>query len=132
VLDASAMIAYLRGEPGADRVESAFSGNSGPPCIAHAINLCEVYYKFMRASGEDDARSAIRDLKSVGLTLTDLLDEPFWRDVGRYKATLNSLPLADCFVVALANRLDTDVMTADHPDFDPIAEQGICRVTFIR
>lgn len=45
---------------------------------------------------------------------------------------MSSIPLADCFVVALANRLDADAMTADHPDFDPIAENGICRVTFIR
>ncbi len=126
------MIAYLRGEPGADVVERALAKDGGPPCIAHAINLCEVYYKFMRASGEIRARSAIQDLVSEGLVTADLLDQPFWMDVGRYKATHTSLPLADCFVVALANRLDTDVMTADHPDFDPIAEQGVCRVTFIR
>ncbi len=126
------MIAYLRGEPGADVVERALGANSGLPSIAHAINVCEVYYKFMRASGEDEARSAVQDLKSVGLAITDLLDEPFWQDVGRHKANLGSLPLADCFVVALANRLDAEVMTADHPDFDPVAEQGICRVTFIR
>jgi len=38
------------------------------------------------------------------------------------------VPLADCFVVALANRTDAEVVTADHPDFDPIEEQGNCRV----
>jgi predicted nucleic acid-binding protein len=125
------MIAYLRGETGADVVESALSGDSGP-CLAHAINLCEVYYKFVRVSGEAVATSAIRDLKDIGLIVRVDLDEAFWRDVGRHKATVGSVPLADCFVVALANRLDAEAMTADHPDFDPIAEEGICRVTFIR
>jgi predicted nucleic acid-binding protein len=125
------MIAYLRGETGADVVESALSGDGGP-CLAHAINLCEVYYKFMRASGEAVAKSAIEDLKDIGVFVSVDLDEAFWQDVGRHKATIASVPLADCFVVALANRLDAQVMTADHPDFDSIAEQGICRVTFIR
>lgn len=126
------MIAYLRGEPGADVVERALSANGGPPCVAHAINVCEVYYKFMRASGQDEARSAIEDLKNMRLAVTGILDQTFWMAVGEHKATITSLPLADCFVVALANRIDGQAMTADHPDFDPIAEQGICRVSFIR
>lgn len=125
------MIAYLRGEPGADVVESALSGNSGG-CIAHAVNLCEVYYKFVRVSGEAVATAAIRDLQDTGVVARADLDEPFWQDVGRHKATIGRVPLADCFVVALANRIDGEAMTADHPDFDPIDAQGICRVTFIR
>lgn len=131
MLDASAIIAYLRGETGADVVESALVGDGGP-CVAHAINLCEVYYKFVRASGEAVAKSAIQDLRDTGVFVREDLDEPFWQDVGRHKATIASVPLADCFVVALANRLDAEAMTADHPDFDPISDRGICRVTFIR
>lgn len=42
VLDASAMIAFLRGETGADIVERALDTNSGSLCTAHAINVCEV------------------------------------------------------------------------------------------
>lgn len=126
------MVAYLRGEPGADVVERALGVNGGPPCRAHAINVCEVYYKFMRASSENDARSAIQDLKDMGLIVSEDLDEAFWKDVGKYKAAIGSIPLADCFVVALANRLKVEAITADHPDFDPIDKQGICRVTFIR
>ncbi len=125
------MIAYLRGEPGADVVESALMGDGGP-CTAHAINLCEVYYKFVRASGEAVAKSAIQDLRDIGGYVRTDLDQPFWQDVGRYKAAIGSMPLADCFVIALANRFDGEAMTADHPDFDPISDRGICRVTFIR
>ncbi len=126
------MIAYLRGETGADIVDHALDANGGPLCMAYAINLCEVYYKFMRASGEVTARSAIQDLIGMGLVVSEDLDEAFWQAVARYKATIESLPLADCFVVALANSTDFEVLTADHPDFDPIAEQAICRVRFIR
>lgn len=102
-------------------------------CVAHAVNLCEVYYKAWGRSGEDGANSAIRDLKDMGLIAREDLDEVFWRDVGLHKASLkNSIPLADCFVVALANRLLAEAVTADHPDFDPVKERGLCRVTFIR
>ncbi len=100
---------------------------------AHAINLCEVYYKAVRrCSGVGAAESAVQDLRDQGLVVREELDEAFWREVGQHKASVSSIPLADCFVVALANRLDADAMTADHPDFDPIAENGICRVAFIR
>lgn len=125
------MLAYLRDETGAETVE-ALLVDDNESCVAHAVNLCEVYYKWLRAAGESVARSAIHDLTADGLVVREDLDEAFWLEVGGHKATMRSVPLADCFVVALANRLDAKAVTADHPDFDPISEQGICRVTFIR
>ena len=41
VIDASALIAFLRDEPGADVVENVLSAPD--KCYAHALNLCEVY-----------------------------------------------------------------------------------------
>ena len=49
VLDASAMIAFLRGEPGADAVAEILL-DSESQCHAHALNLCEVFYDFERAA----------------------------------------------------------------------------------
>lgn len=126
------MIAYLRDETGADIVQDLLVDDT-ELCMAHAINLCEVYYKLVRYTDEEEVRSAIQDLlKAKGLVVREDLDEAFWLDVGRHKAVMGSVPLADCFVVTLANRTDAEVVTADHPDFDPIEEQGICRVRFIR
>jgi predicted nucleic acid-binding protein len=126
------MIAYLRDETGADIVQDLLFDNT-ELCMAHAINLCEVYYKLVRYTDEDEVRSAIQDLlEAKGLVVREDLDEAFWIDVGRHKAAIGSVPLADCFVVALANRTDAEVVTADHPDFDPMEEQGLCRVKFIR
>jgi predicted nucleic acid-binding protein len=126
------MIAYLRDETGADIVQDLLFDNT-ELCMAHAINLCEVYYKLVRYTNEDEVRSAIQDLlEAKGLVVREDLDEAFWIDVGRHKAAIGSVPLADCFVVALANRTDAEVVTADHPDFDPMEEQGLCRVKFIR
>jgi len=125
------MIAYLRGEPGADSVERRLQ-NDSEPCAAHAINLCEVYYHALRRSGLEAANSAVRDLREQGLVVRDDLDEEFWQDVGFHKARMGWLPLADCFVVVLANRLDATAITADHGDFDRVAEHTLCRVEFIR
>ena len=124
------MLAYLRAEPGADEVEDLLGGDE--PCMAHAVNLCEVYYNLRRYEKEREVRSAIQEFGDWGLILREDLDESFWLDVGNHKAAMRSIPLADCFVVALARRADAEAVTADHPDFDPIAEQGICRVSFIR
>ena len=41
VLDASAMIAFLRDEPGAEIVAEVFVDPESH-CYAHALNLCEV------------------------------------------------------------------------------------------
>jgi predicted nucleic acid-binding protein len=125
------MLAYLRGETGADVVELALSSN-GEPCMAHAINVCEVYYKIMMASDEDRASSAVQDLKDMGLVVREDLYEAFWQDVGLCKASINGIPLADCFVVTLANSLGAEAMTADHGDFGRIKERGLFRVRFIR
>jgi uncharacterized protein with PIN domain len=66
VLDASAMIAFLRDEPGANVVGEALA-DSASQCYAHALNLCEVFYDFHRASGRSDALQAIADLARVGV-----------------------------------------------------------------
>lgn len=53
VLDSSALIAYLRDEPGADTVEQQIVNAvaAGQTCFAHAVNLCEVFYDFHRSDG---------------------------------------------------------------------------------
>lgn len=60
VLDACAIIAFLRNEAGADIIEELLLEPNND-CFVHAINLCEVYYDFLRVSGELVAKSAIHD-----------------------------------------------------------------------
>ena len=91
----------------------------------------------MRRSGEDAAVSAIRAFQGQGLEVSNYLSERFCREVARHKAGMSNVPLADWFVVVLTNQLNaaglnTEAVTADHLDFDPIAERGLCQVVFIR
>ncbi|MCA1612900.1 MAG: type II toxin-antitoxin system VapC family toxin [Acidobacteria bacterium] len=130
VLDACAMIAFLRGEAGADVVENALLDTNNQ-CMAHAINLCELYYDFHRAGGESVADGALVDMRTLGLAGRDDFDEPFWKEAGKLKAA-GKISLADCFAVTLTNRVGGTLLTSDHHELDRVAAAGICSVTFIR
>jgi predicted nucleic acid-binding protein len=131
ILDASAIIAYLRGEPGADAI-SVLLVDPTHECLVHALNLCEVYYDFYRANGETAARDAMGDVLSLGVQLRNDLSIEFWQAAGALKATIRRISLADCFAVTLAQSLSGTVLTSDHHEFDPLAAQGICAFAFIR
>jgi PIN domain nuclease of toxin-antitoxin system len=117
--DACAVIAYLRDEPGAEIVE-ALLASEPPICHIHALNLCEVYYDFLRATGEDVASSAIDQLRAAGLIIHDDMDEAFWQQAGRYKVSFR-MSLADAFCASLAERYGAVIVTSDRKEFDPIA-----------
>ena len=131
VLDACAIIAYLRGEPGADEV-SAILFDPAHVSLAHALNLCEVYYNFYRANGEMAARNSINDVFALGVQLRNDLSAQFWQGAGALKALHRRISLADCFAVALTQAVGGTVLTSDHHEFDPLAERGFCALTFIR
>ena len=124
------MIAFLRGEPGADVVENALL-DATSDCMAHAINLCEVFYDFYRDSGESAAKGAIADLSTVGVTERDDFSQTFWMEVGRLKAQGKS-SLADCFAITLTNRTGGTLLTSDHHEMDRIVAAGLCNIAFIR
>jgi PIN domain nuclease of toxin-antitoxin system len=130
VVDASAMIAFLRNEQGADVVRASLKQDPSG-WFAHSVNVCEVFYFLLRHGDETTARSAIEDLRSIGLRIRDDMDEAFWQQVGRYKASFH-VSLADAFAMSLGERMGADVLTSDRKDFEPVAKAGLCRVRFFR
>jgi len=130
VFDACALIAFLRGEPGSEVVEALLVERRGQ-CHAHAINLCEVYYDFLRASGEATAQQAVADLLTAGVLPDETLSPALWQAAGRWKVR-HRVSLADAFALALAAMLDAELVTSDHHELDPIAASNEARVRFIR
>lgn len=130
VLDASAIIAWLRNEPGAGVVDNAVR-DVNSQCFVHAINLCEVYYDAYRRSGVSRADSVVSDLAAVGVVERGDMDQAFWKDAGKLKAG-GGISLPDCLGVALTNRVGGTFLTADHGELDKVAAAGICSITFIR
>lgn len=131
VLDASAMIAFLRGESGADEVADILL-DSESQCYAHALNLCEVFYDFERAAGRQEAMKAVADLAMLGVIADASLTPAVWQAAGTLKARLRRISLADCFAIELADRLRATILTSDHHEFDALADQTECQIRFIR
>lgn len=106
VLDASALLAWMQDEEGADAVEEALA--AGARC--GAANWSEVAQKVLAAGRDWELVRALLASYELGV-------EP----VGTYEAEWaarrwragEGLSLADRLCLALAERLDTDVLTAD-------------------
>lgn len=105
VLDASAVLAFLRDEPGADLVEDALATGVVP-----APNWSEVVQKVRRASVEADRVMA--QLLAVGIEVEPLLrvDAELAADIW---SACPELSLADRCCLAVAARLEVPVLTAD-------------------
>ena len=125
------MIAYLRAEQGGAVVRDILRDPANQ-CLAHAINLCEVYYDFHRAEGEAVAEQALRDLEAAGVTRREDISPAFCQAAGALKAVRRRISLADCFAVTLAKAVGGVLLTSDHHEFDPLADSGKHTIVFIR
>lgn len=131
ILDACAIIAFFRNEPGGSVVREILADETILH-FAHAVNVCEAYYILSRTGDEERVRQALDGLVVQGLMIREDMDIAFWRQAGRYKATIHRVSLADCFAITLANRIGGELVTSDHRELDPVAANGTCRVRFIR
>jgi predicted nucleic acid-binding protein len=124
------MIALLNGESGGSVVRQLLAENPGV-CYAHAMNLAEVYYVFLRRGGRGAAENAIQDLLNIGIILRDDLDPALWKDAASLKGQ-HSIALPDGLCLALAKRIGGTAVTTDHKEFDPLVHLGIVPIEFIR
>lgn len=120
VLDTSALLAYLRCEPGKDRIDQILTG-SDYVCAMHAANVIELYYKTAEKSGPLDAEKLFQGFGEFGITVYECMNTAFQLRCGVLKTIFPSLSLADTMVVALAEMLNGTVLTSDK-EFDRVAE----------
>ncbi|HXV04985.1 MAG TPA: type II toxin-antitoxin system VapC family toxin [Solirubrobacterales bacterium] len=107
VLDSWALLAYLRDEPAAPRVEEAWLGEGAAIC---SLNLGEALYIQTRERGARDAKSGIESARAR-LTVVDP-DWPLIAAAAGIKAR-GGLSFADAFCLATAMRLDAPLWTGD-------------------
>lgn len=106
VLDASAILAFVRGEDGADVVETELRNASR----CSAANWSEVAQKVRAADRDWGLVRAL--LISYGLRVESVeVDDAEW--AARRWARGEGLSLADRLCLALAERVDEPVLTAD-------------------
>ncbi len=142
LLDACALIAYLRDEPGAERVEAILLAGSDPVWI-HSINLAEVYYGALVRDGENPAKQMLTEVAQLGIVIREDVTEPVWKGAAECKWIIKEETrrpesqqkdgsFADCFCAAYAKFNNAEVVTTDHGEFDFLTRVNFCRAQFIR
>ncbi len=106
VLDASAMLALLREEPGADAVERAMDGS-----MMSCVNLAEVLQKAEQHAV--DVEGLEYDLEALGVRLS-AFDTASARSSAELWSAGRGLSLGDRACLALASSIDGVALTADH------------------
>jgi PIN domain nuclease of toxin-antitoxin system len=107
VLDSSALIALVRGEPGSETVRAAMGA-----AVVSAVNLTETMAKLIRAGGEP--RLVERYLRGLQLEIMPWDEELAWRsrDLCPLAWTL-AISFADRACLALARHLRLAAITSD-------------------
>lgn len=122
VLDTSAILAFLGGEPGADRVEHLLRGarTGRHEVLVCSITLMELFYTAMRVKGEDAAVRLLALVKAWPLEWV-YPDEKVLLQAGRLKAS-HRLSVADALVAAVA-RMQGATLVHKDPELEPLKGQ---------
>lgn len=125
VLDASALLALLRGAAGAKKVEEALTD-----ARMSVVNMAEVASHYHKLGMPDEEVAAM--LRPLPVTLVPA-DAELAREAGRLRAVTveAGLSLGDRFCLALAKREDLPAWTADRKWKD-VAEAAEAKVVVIR
>lgn len=123
VLDASAVLAWLRSEPGADQIDTVLDGSA-----LSTVNASEIAQKLLQHG--TDGTWAIAELRDLGVVLTPFTDTDAITAAELWTPTRTAgLSLGDRACLALAHRLNKPALTGDQAwkglDLDGIEVQLI-------
>ena len=133
ILDACALIAYFKQEPGCEAMIQFFdrADTEKISIFMHKLNLLEVYYGFYRDDGKEKAEAILADSLSLPIIFVDELGDSLFRESGRLKATYN-ISFADSIALALASVTGSPIITADRHEFGPLEPKETIKFNWIR
>ncbi len=116
VFDSHAILKWTQKEPGYAKVKSLISECRGRSLAGfmNQLNLGEVYYKAIRASGLEKAREFLQNFERLPIEIVLPDSELIWK-AAEIKANY-AVSYADCFVAATAMRFNAVILTGD-PEF---------------
>jgi PIN domain nuclease of toxin-antitoxin system len=127
ILDASAVLALLLDEPGADRVQAVAdrAGRDATPCPMTTVNWGEVLYRVEQLAGPAAVPAVIEKLDAMPIALVDADRDLTVRAAGLKVS--RGMGFADAYCAALAMTLGAPVLTCDS-DFDGLERDGLLEV----
>lgn len=120
VFDTSALLAFLRAEPGGDvvRAQLEAGGRGEEALFLSGISLTELRYLHIRRYGDEQAERVLQSLLSLPVRII-YPDEVICRQAGAIKAVCQ-LSLADSLIAATAMVIGATLMHKD-AEFLPLA-----------
>ncbi len=128
-LDSGPLIAGISLEEGADEMARLLKQHKGE-IVIHAVNLLEISYHFERLKDADYAVQILDAIEQSGVEVRGDFDRAFIKDTSFLKVN-HKMSLGDTFAVALARRLNCELISTDHHELDAVHAAGVCRVNFI-
>ena len=122
VLDSFALLAFLRGEPGEEKVAALLerAGVRDEPVHMTEVSYAEVKYMIVRKDGADRWHEIARELPSLPIEF-----HPATRSLAEIAADFKArykLSLADAFAAALAKEKKAELITGD-PEFKALEKE---------
>ena len=133
VLDACALVAFLRKEAGWERVKTVLmcAHNGTYTVQMHAINLLEVYYDMYRSIGKEKADEELSMIRNLPIIFNVSLSDDIFKEAGRLKASYK-ISLADSVALAQTKVTGGILLTSDHHEFDVIEGKEDIEFLWIR
>ena len=134
ILDACALLAFLKNEEGADTVSGLFDrAERGEITLGmNAANLIEVYYDRIRMVGSGQADTVISDIYDLfPIAIIETIDSAIVREAARLKAA-GKMSFADTILVATAICTGAAVVTCDHVELEQVERQEHIPFLWIR
>ena len=133
ILDACALIALLRDEPGADVVEGVFKQalEKTATIVMNKLNLLEVYYDTCRLYDKRTADMVFEDIQQLPVVIQSELTDEVLKEAGRLKASYK-ISIADSVVLAEALVSGGALLTSDHHEFEAVEKSEKIKFHWIR
>ncbi len=122
VLDSFALLAFLRGEPGEEKVAALLerAGERDQPLHMSLVNYAEVKYMTIRKDGAGRWREIESELPTLPIELHPI-DRTLADLAADFKARFK-MSLADAFAAALAKEKKAELVTGD-PEFKALEKE---------
>jgi predicted nucleic acid-binding protein len=91
VLDACALIAWIKNEPGSDVVDGLLdkAEYGDIDLFINIVNLVEVYYGFIKELGQERAQEIIQTVRDTAIEVIDTTNGAVFEEVARLKSSFN-------------------------------------------